>query len=247
MIMIRAAEIEFDDSWFWKDCSLPLLFGGEVEQFEHAPEVGCLKVTLYHKPRGSRGAYRVIEHGECVRVDKSKGKMMKVDVVGQGVDLSCEQHGLQVELVQVAPNGTLELSPDGLTVESVKIQNPQLAELECKIAKNFRCQIRISVIDASGSILATGSSGVISTHNNGKEKPTFLVPDESTSLSSVVFHAPDHRVRQQKRRLDDLDAALDFQEPVYSETMFKRQRFVADIDVQLPCLDASFSRPLSAC
>lgn len=135
--------------------------------------VAVMNVTLSQKRRGRGGKYEEISAGDGVRVDKHKGKILKLRVFSNDLDLSCVD--FSAHLVLHADYAEPVITHEGLSVESVNVDSERpchIAEILLKILRNAK-QLQVCVsATVSNVCVGFGTSVCFQSHNNGKQKPT---------------------------------------------------------------------------
>eukprot|EP00005_Dracoamoeba_jomungandri_P002859 CAMPEP_0174252104 /NCGR_PEP_ID=MMETSP0439-20130205/1718_1 /TAXON_ID=0 /ORGANISM="Stereomyxa ramosa, Strain Chinc5" /LENGTH=1009 /DNA_ID=CAMNT_0015332601 /DNA_START=55 /DNA_END=3084 /DNA_ORIENTATION=- len=147
-----------------------------------------LQLTLFHKPRGSGGAWLPINENDRIRVTKNKGKKLRVRV-------ECNMEFSWPEL-RLALYDLISLSEvrDGFVVDDKKSTlTGKMAEVELNLFQlSKKLQFVVTLISKHGW---TRQASTISftTHNNGKDKLKYPATPTSTSspISSPSSQTPD--------------------------------------------------------
>lgn len=146
-------------------------------------------VNLYHKPRGCKGIWQLIEYGNDIRVTKGKGKWLKLEISGKQ---EFKDQDLEVHLVDPTKN-QIEITnseSEGICIESCCSQyKSQLERYEAaielkldRVSKNLQFWIILKM--KKGNL--TLKSVRFGSHNNGKAniQPTAKPPPEETNSTN---------------------------------------------------------------
>lgn len=150
--------------------------------------VSVMNVSLSQKRRGRGGKYEEIRAGDGVRVDKHKGKILKVRVFSTDLDLSCVD--FSAHLVLHADYAEPVITHEGLSVESVSVDSERpchVAEILMKILRNAK-QLQVCVsANVSSMCVGFGTSVCFQSHNNGKQK---IARKEESNVLTVSSLSP---------------------------------------------------------
>jgi len=153
--------------------------------------VGNLVVALFQKRRGQGGKYEEVLGGDCVRVDKNKGKILKALVFSPEVDLSTVDLDVQIAL---STDSNTVFTNEGVTVETMKFgdKKPCLqVEMMLKLLRNAKSLQLYVTASHCGVCVACGSTVWFQSHNNGKQKSNTRTKDVEVPLTQMVPSTPE--------------------------------------------------------
>jgi len=160
------------------------------------PITDTLNVTLYQKKRGNGGVWQAIEENERIRVDKSKGKLLRLLVSSSSNNISEKGWDFTFQLNN-SRHGTSAAQPgDGFTVDlwQMKQNNPDNKEFKIKLTRISRCQSFYVTASKDDAHLA-GYSLTFRSDDNGKvytsnKRQKLNTPGTSLTSPSIAKKKP---------------------------------------------------------
>jgi len=150
--------------------------------------VRSLEVSVYQKKRGSGGVWQLINTGERIRVDKIKGKLIKLVVKEANntnlIDWSDQTLTVDLRLIDVAHPGNLaKEGSEGFTIEQPnRSATPNLTfqgrEFKLKLRSWYKSQFFLVTV-TQGNFVCKGMSIEFGSDDNGKvqKRKRSSVPD----------------------------------------------------------------------
>lgn len=149
--------------------------------------VRSLEVSVFQKKRGSGGVWQLINTGERIRVDKIKGKLIKLVVKEANntnlIDWSDQNLTVDLRLIDVAHPGNLAKGSEGFTIEQPnRSATPNLTfqgrEFKLKLRSWYKSQFFLVTV-TQGNFVCKGMSIEFGSDDNGKvqKRKRSSVPD----------------------------------------------------------------------
>eukprot|EP01120_Amphizonella_sp_Union-15-10_P004782 TRINITY_DN1549_c0_g2_i5.p1 TRINITY_DN1549_c0_g2~~TRINITY_DN1549_c0_g2_i5.p1 ORF type:complete len:381 (+),score=49.88 TRINITY_DN1549_c0_g2_i5:87-1229(+) len=123
-----------------------------------------VSVELFHKPRGSRGLWCIVQPNDRLRVTKEKGKRLKLHV---DCPHKIDSNKVNVYLVDVADPHTKK---DGIKIESLNMSQNQsnVLEIELKLFVSLKkFQLSDHLMSSDGVVSMIGNTVLFSTSSSG--------------------------------------------------------------------------------
>jgi len=142
------------------------------------------KLSMLHKPRGSKGVWQLVENKTKLRVTKGKGKRLKLQYNVQ----TCDEQDVQVILLDLEKRAVCK---NGFSIESAKKIN-QSIEMDIKLLKVCKSSLQFCLhFTTSKGHSWVAKSVEFTTHNSGtvstKSSPT---PEKQEVVYPNGFSAP---------------------------------------------------------
>jgi hypothetical protein len=181
--------------------------------FETPPRQDGPTLELSHKPRGSKGLWVRVDFGEKIRVAKSKGKKLKLDIDLNPLEVEFDKSNIKVFLKD-SQGQTISQGDESnaFTLESL-MWNGNRVEMEVKLFRMSRnMRFCVQIYTKNGSEVLTASSVEFSTHNSGNSAKgkignlmivdADVIPEQLQPMIAQLMPA------EKKRKLDDIPEYL---------------------------------------
>jgi hypothetical protein len=171
---VESPESSLFSSEFSSPCDSPPEFPVETPIFEWRKEdVIPLEITLYQKKRGSGGVWQPIVQNERIRVDKIKGKLIKILINDSTNKISWNNvANVMLSLIDTNSNPVSEISEtEGFTILPAlpaKEEVPAGKEMKIKLTKICKNQCFIVSVLTKDGFMGQGSSIEFRSDDNGK-------------------------------------------------------------------------------
>jgi len=156
----------------------------------YCPPVQDLQLVLQQKKRNSGGQWQPIIQNERIRVDKSKGKLVRLNVKSEKANIGEEGWSYQIYLVDKA-RPELPIQPgDGFTIEPTRPTKGPVdlrgKEFKLKLNKISRSQYFLVTVKR-GNVQFTGTTLEFRSDDNGKVlNPKKRTRSEMTSSNGLL-------------------------------------------------------------
>jgi hypothetical protein len=147
-----------------------------------------LSLTLFQKRRGTGGLWQPVTQSERIRVDKSKGKLVRLYAKSNKANIGEEGWSFQIYLVDKARPEFPILQGDGFTIEPIRPAKGNVdvtgKEFKLKLTKISKNQYFL-VTASCGNVQLSGCTLEFRSDDNGKVLNSKKRPRCESSISNV--------------------------------------------------------------
>jgi len=152
-----------------------------------------IELTLYHRPRGSKGVWKIISEGDKVRVTTGKGKRLKLSINSseQIPNLKLDVLQKAIKLYDLSDNETNSVTQNGFTIQSVEHSN-KIIDYHINVEKGgpklqFGFFLKLVSSEPNQFQTLEGRSVEFATHNSGGTVSSSFVNTKRKRIKTLTL------------------------------------------------------------